>query len=301
MAKSKKKISPKIEKLYPIILCGFIGYALADIGILYFREKMIPQNAPPSGANRRLSDSFVSRGVYNPISGRNMFAANGEIPEAIYDKSKGDLTPKDNEPIPSQLPLNLVGTLVHSNPAKSLAAIEIRGKPGVISYTTDKEVESFAKITKVERQKVIFRNLSTNQLEFIEMKKDGKLAFGASKAPTTDDEVHQVSENNFVVQKSDVLKYTSNLSSIIMDARTTPNRDPGTGAINGFRLLDMKPGSIYEKLGLKRMDVLKSVDGTPITSAAKAMELYNALKNSPKISLEIERNGKSETLTYDIQ
>ena len=86
-----------------------------------------------------------------------------------------------------------------------------------------------------------------------------------------------------------------------MDARTTPNRDPGTGAINGFRLLDMKPGSIYEKLGLQRMDVLKSVNGTPVTSAAKAMELYNSLKNDPNIKLGIERNGKNEEFTYNVQ
>ena len=302
MAKSRKKISPKIEKLYPVILCGFIGYAIADVGVLYFREKMIPQNAPPPSLNRRFNEEFISRGNYNPIAGRNMFAANGEIPEAIYDKSKGDLTPKDNEPIPSQLPLNLIGTLVHSNPAKSLAAIEIRGKQGVISYTVDKDIDNFAKVTKIERQKVIFRNLNSNQLEYIEMKKDGKLAFGASKGISNEnEEVQKVNDNTFVVKKADILKYTNNLSSILMDARTTPNRDPGTGAINGFRLLDMKPGSIYEKLGLQRMDVLKSVNGTPVTSAAKAMELYNSLKNDPNIKLGIERNGKNEEFTYNVQ
>lgn len=108
-------------------------------------------------------------------------------------------------------------------------------------------------------------------------------------------------DNNFVIKRADLSKYTNDLSSILMQARAVPNRDPGTGAINGFRLLDMQPGSIFEQLGMQRMDVIKSVDGTPVDSPAKAMELYNTLKNAPKLSLQIERNGKTETMTYNIQ
>jgi general secretion pathway protein C len=49
------------------------------------------------------------------------------------------------------------------------------------------------------------------------------------------------------------------------------------------------------------MDVLKTVDGTLVDSPAKAMELYQNLKNNPKIVLQVERNGKTETMTYNIQ
>lgn len=302
MAKSSKKIPPQIEKAYPYILCGIISFALADLGILYFRDKLLPSGQLMQVSGTRFGNNYIPQSTYGSIAARNMFAADGVIPDPIYDTSKGTLAPADNEPIPSQLPLNIIGTLVHSNPNKSIVAIEIKGKQGVNSYTVDKEIDNFAKVIKIERQKVIIRNLSNNQLEYLEMKKDAKLAFGASKPETQgSQEVQQVGDNTFVVKKDDILKYTNNLSSILMDARTVPNRDPGTGQINGFRLLDMKPGSIYEQLGLQRMDVLKSVDGTPITSAAKAMELYNALKSAPRISLQIERNGKTETLTYDVR
>ncbi|WP_374079675.1 type II secretion system protein GspC [Bdellovibrio bacteriovorus] len=210
---------------------------------------------------------------------------------------------KEADPVPSQLPLNLIGTLVHSNPEKSIAAIEVRGKNQVVSYSPGKEIEGMASILKVERQKVIFRNLNSNRLEYIEMKKDGnKVAFGAGvKAGGGAREVMKTGDNNFTIKRADLLKYTNDLSSILMQARAVPNREPGTGNINGFRLLDMQPGSIYEQLGLQRMDVIKSVDGTPVDSPAKAMELYNTLKNSPKVTLQIERNGKSETMTYNIQ
>jgi general secretion pathway protein C len=232
-----------------------------------------------------------------------MFASSGVIPDALVDKSKGAEAQKEADPVPSQLPLTLIGTLVHSNPDKSLAAIEVRGKQGVISYNPGKEIEGMASIMKVERQKVIFRNLNSNRLEYIEMKKDGKVAFGASRPSSGGDskEVQKMGDNNFVIKRADLLKYTNDLSSILMQARAVPNREPGTGNINGFRILDMQPGSIYEQLGIQRMDVIKSVDGTPVDSPAKAMELYNTLKNSPKVTLQVERNGKTETMTYNIQ
>ena len=63
----------------------------------------------------------------------------------------------------------------------------------------------------------------------------------------------------------------------------------------------MQKGSIFEKLGLKRLDIIKEVNGEPIDSPAKAMELYNALKNTTRIDLGIERNGRLENFNYQIE
>lgn len=302
-SRNPKNQRPPLEKWYSYILFVFVGYCIADLAILAYRDRMLPQSAPPARPKAPHVDNTVSRGAYNTITSRNIFASNGLIPDALVDKAKGG-PQKEEEPVPSQLPLTLIGTLVHSNPAKSIAAIEVRGKNQVTSYSPGKDIPGMASIIRVERQKVVFRNLNSNRLEFIEMKKEGsKVAFGAG-APTMPGigkEVQKVDDNNFVIKRADLLKYTNDLSSILMQARAVPNREPGTGNINGFRLLDMQPGSIYEQLGLQRMDVIKSVDGTPVDSPAKAMELYNTLKNSPKVTLQIERNGKNETKTYNIQ
>jgi general secretion pathway protein C len=264
---------------------------------------MLPQSAPPSHPKAPAVNTNMSSGFYNNIASRNIFASNGLIPDQLIDKNKGSAQEKEADPVPSQLPLNLIGTLVHSMPDKSIASIEIRGKNQVISYSPGKEIEGMANIVRIERQKVIFRNLNSNRLEFIEIKKEGsKVSFAASKpSATTGQEVKKTGDNTFAIKRTDLLKYTNDLSSILMQARAVPNREPGTGNINGFRILDMQPGSIYEQLGIQRMDVLKTVDGTLVDSPAKAMELYQNLKNNPKIVLQVERNGKTETMTYNIQ
>jgi general secretion pathway protein C len=302
ISRNQKPQRPPLERWYSYILFVFIGFCIADLSILAYRDLMLPQSAPPSRPKAPSFESGVSRGAYNPIISRNIFASNGVIPDALVDKNKPNAE-QEAAPVLSSLPLNLIGTLVHSNPAKSIAAIEVKGKNAVISYTPEKEIEGLAKIISVERQKVIIRNLNSNRLEFIEMAKGGsKVAFGSS-APSSGPgkDVQKVGDNNFVIKRADLLRYTNDLSSVLMQARAVPNREPGTGAINGFRILDMKPGSIFEQLGIQRMDVIKSVDGTPVDSPAKAMELYNTLKSSPKVTIQVERNGKNETMNYNIQ
>lgn len=301
ISRNQKTQKPPLEKWYSYILFAFIGYCIADLGILAYRDLMLPNSTPSARPKAQAPDMSVSRGAYNTVTTRNIFASSGIIPDALVDKSTPDKQ-KEAAPVLSQLPLNLIGTLVHSNPEKSIAAIEVRGKNQVISYTPGKEIEGMANILKVERQKVIFRNLNSNRLEYIEMKQEGsKVAFGGARAGSGGKEVQKVGDNNFVIKRADLLKYTNDLSSILMQARAVPNREPGTGNINGFRILDMQPGSIYEQLGIQRMDVIKSVDGNPVDSPAKAMELYNSLKNSPKVTIQVERNGKTETLSYSIQ
>lgn len=302
--RNSKNQRPPLEKWYSSILFVFIGYCIADLGILAYRDLMLPTGAPPTTTKARRIDTTTNRGAYNPITTRNIFAANGIIPDKLVDKSK-PAEEQEDIPVPSQLPLNLIGTLVHSNPEKSIAAVDIRGKNQVLSYNPGKEIENLATVVRVERQKVIIRNKNSNRLEFIEIKSDKKLAFGAgSKTPApvaTGKDVQKTGDNQYAIKRDDLLKYTKDLSSILMQARAVPNREPGTGKINGFRLLDMQPGSVYEQLGLQRMDVIKSVNGTPVDSPAKAMELYNLLKNENKISLEVESGGSTVTKEYTIQ
>lgn len=299
-----KNQRPPLERWYSYILFAFVGYCVADLTILAFRDRMLPQSAPPARPRTNHLDSGPSRGAYNTLITRNIFSSDGVIPDALATKNQPD-GQKDAPPVLSSLPLGLVGTLVHSNPEKSIAAIELKGKNQTLSFVPKRDIEGMATVVSIERTRVILRNLNSNRLEYIEMKKDGKVSFGAglrtATVATGSKEVQKTGDNQFAIKRTDLLKYTNDLSSVLMQARAVPNRAPGTGEINGYRLLDIQPGSIFEQLGLQRMDVIKGVDGNPVDSPGKAMELYNALKNSPKLSIQVERNGKTENMQYSIQ
>jgi general secretion pathway protein C len=298
----------RFEKWYSYILFLFVGFIIADLTILSVRDLMLPTEAPPARPPKPPLVSDFSRGSLNTITARNIFSSDGMIPDAIVPKGKKD-NPNEPEkelpPEPTSLPLNLMGTLVHSNPVKSIATIELKGKNKVLSYSPKRDIENLATVISIERHKVIIRNKNNNRLEYIEMKDTGKMAFGLTsssmRGPEEKGDVVKTSDNQFALKRSDLLKYTKDLSSILQQARAVPSRDEATGVINGYKLLDIQPGSVYEQLGLQRMDVIKSVNGENVDSPARAMELYNQLKNSNGIKLSIERNGKTEDLSYTIK
>lgn len=286
--------------LYGLLI--FLAFTVADLTIIYIRDLMLPAEAPPRKNVRVAQQTSLGRGQFSVISNRNLFSASGIMPEAItlkIDPKK----PTEDIPVLSALPLTLIGTLVHSDPSKSIAAIEVKSKSLSGSYTPGADIEGLAKLEKVERGIAYIRNANTSALEFIELKSANKVTFDASKpaaAAQANTDVKAVAPNRFQIKRSDLMKYTSDLSSVLMQARAVPYRDPSTGEIAGFRLLDMQENSIFGQLGLARMDILKSVNGEPIDSIQKAMEMYNAMKNGSKFELMVERGGKNETKTYDI-
>lgn len=304
--KKLKKKRPAFEKWLSYLLFVFIGFVAADLLILSYRDLMLPNQTPPSRPKKVLNDNSLGRGAYNTMISRNIFSADGVIPDALMAKGQDPNKIEEAAPVPSQLPLNLVGTLVHSNPDKSIAAIEVKGKNQTLSYTPKRNIENMATLLKVERQRVIFRNLNSNVLEYIEMKPFGnqKVAFGAT-APAAvasgNGDVKAMGDNKFSIKRADLQKYLNDLSSILMQARAVPSRDKVTGEVNGYRIVDFQPNSIFSQLGIQRMDLIKGVNGETVDTPQKAMELFNMFKNSNDIKMTVERGGRTETLQYNIQ
>jgi general secretion pathway protein C len=294
------KNRPPFEAFYIYILALLTGYLISDLGILFVRPGMLPTQAPPMRAAPppRLVTTDINQ--YNKIKDRNVFNIDGKIPPPLT--SDGSTSPEiDAPPVASQLPLKLEGTLVHANPKKSVATVTSKGKNEAKAYIVGEEIENMARLTKIERRKIIFRNLNSQRLEYIEIPKDSMVTFGVKDPIVGNEEVQRKGDFDFTMRRSDIKKYTSDLGSILQQARMIPNIVPGSGGrVDGFKFVAIQPGSIFEKLGFKPNDVIKGVNGEAVNSPTKAMELYNALKSEGRISLSVERNGREETFKYDI-
>ncbi len=296
------KHRPPFEGFYLYILALFIGYWLADLGVLYVRPSLLPTQPPPMRPSRQMKSTFTDVSRYMTVPNRNLFNEDGKIaPKLTPD---GDIQMTEGEAVLSQLPFKLEGTLVHSNNKKSVATITLKTKNEARAVMVDQDLESLARIYKIERRKVIFRNLNTNRMEYIDIPKDTAVTFGV-KDPVVSgggEDVMKKGEFDFTMRRADIAKYTADLGSILQQARMVPNIVPGSGGrVDGFRFVAIQPNSIYEKLGFKPMDVIKKVNGEDINSPTKAMELYNALKSEGRISISVERNGRDENFKYDIQ
>ena len=290
---------PPLEGLYIYILALFIGFLVADLAIQYVRPGMLPTQPPPMHPTKAPHQTFTPVSEYLPIERRNPFNQDGVIPAPLTgaDGTGGGV---DNVPVASQLPLKLEGTLVHSNPHKSVATINVKGKSDAQAFMVDGEIENMARVTKIERRKVIFRNLNNSRLEFIEIPKDTAVTFGM-KDPQPTGEIQATGNFDYTVKRGDVNKYLGNLGEVLQQARMVPNIVPGSGGrVDGFKFVNIQPGSIFEKLGFKPGDTLKRVNGEEVNSPTKGMELFNSLRSESRLQLSVERNGHEETFKYDI-
>jgi general secretion pathway protein C len=73
------------------------------------------------------------------------------------------------------------------------------------------------------------------------------------------------------------------------------------GKPNGFKLYAIRPGSIFARLGLQNADLIKTINGLEISTPDKALEAYARLRNSPELSLALERHGQDVTLNVQIR
>lgn len=295
---------PPFENMYAYALVAMLAFFTADAVVTYSRSQMLPSQTSRTRPQKPQKITRKTKSDYVAITDRNIFNADGEIPPALADPESGNAPGFDDNtpPVLSQLPLTLIGTIVHVDQSKSVATVQNKSNQKIQSYKISREIEGIAKITAIERKKLIFRNLSNNRKEYIEIKDDLKVNFGLKeKTASNDSNGIKQSGNNFSLKRELVDKATSNLPELLQQARAVPNIIPNSGGrVEGFRILDMEEGSLFESLGLQVQDVIKGVNGEPVDSPAKAMELYNALKTSNRIDIEIERNGRSEQFNYTI-
>ncbi len=283
-----------LEKYYGYILAIFLAFLVADLSIIATRHYFLPTSVPPARFTPPPPLSSKLLADYEGISRRNLFSSDGVIPPALATAAKakdGQVTDDLGPATLSDLPLTLIGTIVHINKGKSVATIEVKaGQNKILPYFPNDDIEGLATLLKVERKRAIFRNARNGRIEYIEIKDDSTLTF-QSKGKAAG-EIAQEGETNFSITRNDLNEYMKNLPELLQQATAVPNVSPTTGRIDGFKVIDIAPGSLFTKLGIQKDDLIKSVNGEPIDSPAKAMELYNKLRNERKIDLEIERRGR---------
>ncbi|MBN2359185.1 MAG: PDZ domain-containing protein [Deltaproteobacteria bacterium] len=164
-----------------------------------------------------------------------------------------------------------------------------------------------ARIIEIDVDRVVVINESTNRKEYLELGAEPANAppvvaavssgGSASKGPTGEG-IRKINNNSYEVAQSEIDATLANLNSIATQARIVPNFQDGKA--NGFKLFSIRPGSLYSKIGIQNGDVVTRINGYDLSSPDKALEIYNKLKDSKQVTVDVVRRGKPETLDYRI-
>ncbi|HPM41693.1 MAG TPA: general secretion pathway protein GspC, partial [bacterium] len=72
------------------------------------------------------------------------------------------------------------------------------------------------------------------------------------------------------------------------------------GKVSGMKILSVKGDSIFAKLGMRRGDVLQKINGMEL-DVKRGFEIFNQLKDSKNIQLDLIRQGQPTSLEYEIR
>jgi len=93
--------------------------------------------------------------------------------------------------------------------------------------------------------------------------------------------------------------YTKDMDKIWKDIAIMKHQT--NGKLDGYKINYVKKGSDFEKLGLKRGDILVEINAEPLNSLSAAMNFFKEINSIENLTLTVIRNGKREDIEYEIQ
>jgi general secretion pathway protein C len=207
-------------------------------------------------------------------------------------------------PVRSSLHAVLVGTAVANPPRYSLCQLTNTDTNETLVYAVGDKFMN-ARIYGIDRERVLVDNDGRN--EFIDNSAAAPMNVGIAAVPppgvpgaqADQGGVRQLSDNQYVVARSELNGALSNLSQLATQARIVPSFK--NGVANGFKLFSIVPDSLYSKIGIQNGDVIRRINGYEMNSPDKALEIYQKLRDANRIEIEIERRGETLRKSYSIE
>ncbi len=216
--------------------------------------------------------------AYSIINARNVFGAK---------ETKGEET-KGTQPV-TNLKLRLVGTNV-SRGGSSFAIIENTANKEQDVFDLNGTVFEQAKLVEILPERVKLDRGGNIEVLLLEESADQGGASG-----TTEDS----GRTEFTVAEDELNNELANLPRLLSQARAVPYFRNGKSV--GMRLFAIRAQSLYEKLGMKNGDIVKSVNNNSLADPTQALKLFEQLKSERSISVKLEREGQDIDLNYTIR
>ncbi|AKF23997.1 hypothetical protein YH65_00150 [Sulfurovum lithotrophicum] len=101
-----------------------------------------------------------------------------------------------------------------------------------------------------------------------------------------------------IVDKSLLEHYAKNMDDIYKNIGITEVKKGNT--LKGFKITFVRRGSPFAKLGVRRGDIIKSINGQEISSYNAAFNVYKNIGDAENLTLVIQRGKEEMELEYEI-
>lgn len=270
-------------------------------------------SAPERNVPRPPVKPVSATALVSAASERNIFNAEPEvIAEGEFDEGDGVGGQSDAGPAIS-IAVKLLGTLVSSNPEWSMATILLNNESKLVRVGV--LLSDTVEIAEIHPRYIVLRQGEKYSVVTVwdvdQPKQAARTDAGAQSAlgaagdpdPAGGDAfaagIRKKGPNDYQIDKNMLEEQLQDLTKLGMQARIVPNYEAGKYA--GFRLVGIRPNSLYKAIGLQSGDLLRRINGEEIDTPNKAIQLFEQLRNSNQIAVDVVRRGKKITMNYSIQ
>ena len=108
----------------------------------------------------------------------------------------------------------------------------------------------------------------------------------------------QKSSREMTFDKEQIKKFLENPNELLTGARLMPVIK--NGRQEGFLVREVRPGGIYETMGLQNGDIILRANNLELNSPGDGVKIFNMIKELDRMELDIIRNGVPVTQVYQI-
>jgi type II secretion system protein C len=289
-----------------IFLC-LASYLLARIGNTLLLDSLNATSPSPSRTQAtRDNDQKAARKtsvrVYRSISEKNVFNS--------ANQAQDDDGPQERKPVAeaalqkTDMNVQLIGTVVGSSQS-SFAIVEDPIARKQELFRIDDMIQDQARLIAVSRCRVVLLRegreeiLECQEEEPVRGKTISPVRPGESSSGDESVAVRKLSENEYVIDRRTLANELSDYNKIMTQVGIGPNLQ-GTKQ-DGLRVLKVRPNSFWDKAGLKRGDVIRSVNDLELSTVDGSMRAFEIMRRGEDVTMEISRGGTPRSLHWEIE
>jgi len=233
--------------------------------------------------------------------------------KSLYYRVK--LTPNEAPAPVKKQPVKIAGSIkditllaIYNSADTTVITVEYKKKTKVLSRGdvingfmlegAGSNFATFSKDTKTYRIDLIKSKKSTESKSSIKSASRSSSLSSSSKEPAkVEGEVIDAGDHK-IVDRSLLEHYAKNMDDIYKNIGIAEVKEGGK--IKGFSITFVRRGSPFSKLGIKRGDIIQSINGQEITSYNAAFETYKNIGNIENLTMVIKRGKEEMELEYEI-
>jgi general secretion pathway protein C len=274
-----------INTIIGISLFALVLLSVRDIISEKYKKEAPAPKAYNSAARQVKWRTFQD---YAPVVTKSLFSGStGELKQLTVSSDKETV----------RTDLTLIGTIASSG-SFGYAIFSDKSNNQALYKIGDK-ISGLGTVIKIEKDKVSVdhnRNISVIPLADIVVVTEVKSPQDSSRPSAL---AKNIGESAYIVDQNKIRQAIEKPNQIMTDARFLPNVVDGKQ--QGYILNEVKPGGIYQNLGLQNSDVLLRINDYNISNPENALQAFNALKGMDRVTLDIIRGGAKMTMTYQLK